>query len=389
MEEALRISSSNVGMGSARNYHSITAESIVISKITTAEDTYTEEEISETRKKKNNIFKQYFSDNEADTEDAENAESREKEQDYSFLELSSSINFNRIRSSSSDAKTKVATTIKVRTIMFLIQLLANDKTGSLHKLKTSGGNYSDNEESMYEELFRDLQGYSSETTAANTVTSTYQSTVFSESETTSFRTSGSVVTADERKLSFGIELEMSRSFTEKYDTSTIAQSISYCDPLVINLDTNIAEVSEQKFLFDIDSDGTKDSISQLSKSSGYLALDLNEDGIINDGSELFGTKSGNGFKDLAKYDSDGDGWIDEDDEIWSKLLIWSKDEEGNDTLYHLTDKGVGAICLQNTSTDFSLNSAETNQVNARIRNTGIFLYENGNVGTVQHLDLAK
>lgn len=383
MEEALKISSSNVGMEAARSYHSVTAESIVVTRIAAGEGNLTEEKTSETRKKDTKL-KQYFSDM------TENTENTEKELEYSFLGLRSNLKTaDRIQSSSSGAQNNVTMTIRVRTLMFLIQLLANDKNGSLHKLReTVGSDYSSGKNTS-EDLFRELQGYATGTTSANTVTSTYQSTVFSENENTSFRTRGSVVTADGRQLSFGIELEMSRSFTEKYDMSSVEQSISYCDPLVINLNANIAEVSDQKFFFDIDSDGTKDSISQLSKNSGYLALDINQDGIINDGSELFGTKSGNGFKDLAKYDSDGDGWIDEDDEIWSKLLIWSKDEKGNDTLYHLTDKGVGAICLQNISTDFSLNSAETNQVNAKIRNTGIFLYENGTVGTVQHLDLAK
>ncbi|MFQ8776527.1 MAG: hypothetical protein ACLR78_02345 [Roseburia sp.] len=75
-----------------------------------------------------------------------------------------------------------------------------------------------------------------------------------------------------------------------------------CDPLVINLDSNIANVSDQKFYFDIDADGSDDSISMLNSGSGYLALDRNGDGIINDGSELFGTQSGNGFADLAAYD---------------------------------------------------------------------------------------
>lgn len=379
----MKISSSNVGMEAARSYHSVTAESIVVTRIAAGEGNLTEEKTSETRKKDTKL-KQYFSDM------TENTENTEKELEYSFLGLRSNLKTaDRIQSSSSGAQNNVTMTIRVRTLMFLIQLLANDKNGSLHKLReTVGSDYSSGKNTS-EDLFRELQGYATGTTSANTVTSTYQSTVFSENENTSFRTRGSVVTADGRQLSFGIELEMSRSFTEKYDMSSVEQSISYCDPLVINLNANIAEVSDQKFFFDIDSDGTKDSISQLSKNSGYLALDINQDGIINDGSELFGTKSGNGFKDLAKYDSDGDGWIDEDDEIWSKLLIWSKDEKGNDTLYHLTDKGVGAICLQNISTDFSLNSAETNQVNAKIRNTGIFLYENGTVGTVQHLDLAK
>ena len=103
---------------------------------------------------------------------------------------------------------------------------------------------------------------------------------------------------------------------------------------------------------------------------------------------MFGTSSGNGFADLAKYDEDGNGWIDENDAIWDKLKIWTKDENGNDVLYRLADKGVGAICLQNVSTDFTQKGASGQTLGA-IRNTGVFLYENGNVGTVQHVDVAK
>ena len=89
-----------------------------------------------------------------------------------------------------------------------------------------------------------------------------------------------------------------------------------------------------------------------------------------------------------EYDDDGNGWIDEDDEIWDKLMIWCMDDSGKTELYHISEKGIGAICLKNVSSDFSLNSLKTNQTNAAVRNTGIFLYENGNVGTVQHMDLA-
>jgi hypothetical protein len=211
----------------------------------------------------------------------------------------------------------------------------------------------------------------------------------SESETTSFSTKGIVKTADGREISFGLNLEMSRSFRAYYEESYDIGVLNCTDPLVINLNGNIAGLSDQTFYFDLDGDGEKEEISSLQSGSGYLALDLNEDGEINDGSELFGTKSGNGFADLAKYDSDGNGWIDEDDEIWSKLLIWTKDEDGKDKLYHLSEAGVGAICLQNERTEFSLNSMKDNHTNGVLRNTGIFLYENGSVGTVQHLDLAR
>lgn len=213
--------------------------------------------------------------------------------------------------------------------------------------------------------------------------------VQTEQETTAFSTVGTVKTADGREINFHVDVEMSRSFTQYYKEQYQVASVRVCDPLVINLDTDIAELSDQKFFFDLDADGQADEISMLKGQSGYLALDKNNDGIINDGSELFGTASGDGFADLAKYDADGNGWIDEGDAIWEKLKIWCKDENGNDVLYKLAEKGVGAICLQRVATQFSLNSSETNETNGYIRNTGVFLYENGTAGTVQHVDVAK
>lgn len=215
-----------------------------------------------------------------------------------------------------------------------------------------------------------------------------QGSLWSEQEATSFSTVGTVRTADGREINFNVDIGMSREFQQTFQADLQLASVSMCDPLVINLDTDVAEFSDQKFFFDLDADGELDEISQLDAKSGYLALDKNGDGVINDGSELFGTKSGDGFADLAKYDEDGNGWIDENDPIWSKLKIWCKDENGNDVLYRLADKGVGAICLQKAATDFTLKGA-TGQTTGAIRSTGVFLYENGNVGTMQHVDVAK
>lgn len=208
-----------------------------------------------------------------------------------------------------------------------------------------------------------------------------------ETETTGFSTTGTVRCADGREISFNLNLEMSRSFQEYYEESVSYTQTSMCDPLVINLNGNIADLSDQTFLFDIDGDGQEDEINRLAAGSGFLALDKNGDGIINDGSELFGTKSGNGFADLAAYDTDHNGFIDEGDEIWDKLKIWIMDENGNQQLYSLAEKGVGAICLKNASTDYMITD-DQNQAKGMIRNTGVFLYENGNVGTVQHVDMA-
>ncbi len=54
--------------------------------------------------------------------------------------------------------------------------------------------------------------------------------------------------------------------------------VNFCDPLVINLNSNVAEVSDQKFFFDLDADGEEEGISRLYEDSGYLALDLNGNG---------------------------------------------------------------------------------------------------------------
>ena len=208
-----------------------------------------------------------------------------------------------------------------------------------------------------------------------------------EREATCFETSGTVVTADGREISFNISLEMSRSFTAMASEQIDFGQPRLCDPLVINLNTDAVSVSDQKFFFDLDADGTKEEISMLDAASGYLSLDKNNDGIINDGSELFGTTSGNGFADLLAYDTDKNGWIDEADDIFHKLRIWSMDAQGNSTLVDLKTAGVGAIYLGYEKTDFSLNN-EQNITNAIVRATGMFLYEDGDVGTVQQMDLA-
>lgn len=207
-----------------------------------------------------------------------------------------------------------------------------------------------------------------------------------ETESTTFASTGIVKTADGRSIDFNVEVSMSRAYMEKCDMLEVQDYIK-TDPLMINLDTNIGSVSDQKFFFDLDSDGKEEEISFAGKDSGFLAWDKNGDGKINDGSELFGTKSGDGFKDLAEYDEDGNGWIDENDSIYSRLKVWTKDENGNDRLIDLKDADVGAIYLRNADTQFSLKNDE-NKLNAEIKKTGIYLKEStGAVGTLNHVDL--
>ena len=210
---------------------------------------------------------------------------------------------------------------------------------------------------------------------------------FKETEDTGFRSKGKAVTADGRAIDFDINVHMSREF-EKYSEERIQfDKINCVDPLVINLKPGVTEVSDQEFYFDLDSDGKEDKIKSLAPGNGFLALDINSDGKVNDGSELFGTKSGNGFEELSRFDSDGDGWIDEDDDIFDKLRVWVR-EDGNDKLLSFKEAGIGAINLMNASTEYSLKDM-TNKTNAIIRATGMFLYEDGRAGTLQQVDMVS
>ena len=272
--------------------------------------------------------------------------------------------------------------LRQRTIDYLLYLLFGRK-------------YSDYDSAFAQDDDNGFSDALNEATASSNVSSEYgeggQSYSFfyhSEQETTCFDAKGMVRTADGREIPFNMNVEMSRSFTQVAENYIDFGKPRLCDPLVINLNGNVTDVTDQKFLFDLDSDGNNESISMLGSGSGYLALDKNGDGMINDGSELFGTTSGNGFADLAQYDKDNNGWIDEADEIFSKLRIWVKDPDGNDKLMTLSEAGVGAICLGSHDTEFSLNSLSDNHTNGVIRKTGMFLYENGQSGTVQQLDLA-
>ena len=211
---------------------------------------------------------------------------------------------------------------------------------------------------------------------------------YSETEETGFHASGRACTEDGRTIDFDINILMSRSYMEYMNVSIPTMADALCDPLVVNIGSDTADVRDQTFKFDLDADGTEDEISMLGKGSGFLALDKNGDGKINDGSELFGTKSGDGFGDLREYDSDGNGWIDENDDVFSKLKVWCKDENGKDILMDLKEADIGAIFLGEQQTEFSLGGADGYR-DGVIRSTGVFLRESTDAaGTVQHVDLS-
>jgi len=375
----MRIDSSNIGMESERSYSATTTR---VTKMT----------ITNSRQKledgTDSLFGNLLGTGEEETSmsreemlDAGKEESPEDFLSKTIEEMRAKINafrMGKIENMDAEKTGRELKEIKKQCLDYLMELLFPDKKGKpLFDFEEEGFSGQSTKDAVLS-----LAG-------ANVRTFTYSNQYYyEETETTTFSTQGTVKCADGREINFNLNLNMSRSFKEYYEENYEMIEVSMCDPLVINLNGNIADLSDQTFFFDIDADGEKDKISRLAEGSGYLALDKNGDGTINDGRELFGTTSGDGFADLAGYDEDGNGFIDEGDEIFYKLKIWTMDENGKEKLVPLAAAGVGAIGLQNVSTDFALTN-EANERKGMIRKTGFFLYENGTAGSIQHVDVTR
>ena len=199
---------------------------------------------------------------------------------------------------------------------------------------------------------------------------------------------GSVQTEDGRTINFGLFLAMDRSESLETSSELLIQSRAMMDPLVINFGSESATLTDRFFEFDLNADGTMEEVASLGSGSGYLMLDKNQNGIVDDGSELFGPQTGAGFGELAQYDSDGNLWIDEGDPIFEQLQIWVQNESGEDTLMSLSEANVGAIYLGSAESDFDLVSSEGIPL-GRIKGNGLYLTEQGEVRSVQELDLAN
>lgn len=194
-------------------------------------------------------------------------------------------------------------------------------------------------------------------------------------ETTTFTSQGTVQTADGRACSFETTMTMSRATASEIEVALLR------DPLVINYDRPAAALLAQRHAFDIDADGVVEEAPRLGAGSAYLAWDRNRDGQIADGTELFGPATGNGFRELAALDSDGNGWIDEGDPVWRDLRLWHPEGQ-----HALEAHRIGAIGLACVETPFGL--YDGTQRLGEIRQTATVLGEDGEAMTIQRIDIA-
>lgn len=135
--------------------------------------------------------------------------------------------------------------------------------------------------------------------------------------------------------------------------------IDRISPLVLDLDGDGIEtisILDSQAEFDF---GSGDEIAHgwISPDDGFLALDENGNGKIDNITELFGSKERDGFTILSEHDENEDGIIDANDSIFTQLLVWrdlngdGKSDDGE--LRSLTDLGIQSIrltpALQNES----------------------------------------
>ncbi len=147
------------------------------------------------------------------------------------------------------------------------------------------------------------------------------------------------------------------------------------DPLILDLDGDGIETvaSANGAYFDHDGNGFAERTGWVGSDDGLLVLDRNSDGIINNGTELFGDQTilqngqtaSNGFQALSDLDGNSDGKIDANDAAYSQIRVW-QDSDGDgysysraDELQSLSDLGIAAIDTGYTTTNIDDGNGNT------------------------------
>ncbi|WP_150049248.1 MULTISPECIES: hypothetical protein [Methylomonas] len=187
-----------------------------------------------------------------------------------------------------------------------------------------------------------------------------------------------------------LKLPVSLLVSSLFITATVIQPRR--DPLTLDLDGDGLETTgidtANPVYFDHDADGIKTSTGWVGANDGFLVLDKNGNGTIDNGRELFGDAylksngqlASDGFDALSDLDSNADGVVDANDARFADLRVWrdlNQDgvSQGNE-LFSLSGLGIAAVNVQSTEHNQTL--ANGNQV----ADLGTFVKTDGSSGTL-------
>jgi hypothetical protein len=152
---------------------------------------------------------------------------------------------------------------------------------------------------------------------------------------------------------------------------TLFETMIYeTSPLVLDLDGDGIEISQletitptfttrtQRIYFDHDGDGIQSNGAWLQGDDGFLALDKNANGQIDNGFELFGNNTrlangqtaADGFAAFAEQDTNADGMVNALDANWNNLRVWrDRNQDGISQAEELSTLNALGITQINTA----------------------------------------
>ena len=156
-------------------------------------------------------------------------------------------------------------------------------------------------------------------------------------------------------------------------------------PLALDLDGDGVETTtvESGVYFDF-----AEKSGWVGKDDGLLVRDINNNGLIDDGTELFGNnsvlssgeKAANGFEALADLDSNSDGVFNSSDTAWNQVKVWKDANQNGEVdsgeLLTLEQAGVSGINLNYE------NETTTDENGNQHKQTGTFIKTDGTTGSV-------
>ncbi|MBB6114020.1 Ca2+-binding RTX toxin-like protein [Rahnella inusitata] len=159
-------------------------------------------------------------------------------------------------------------------------------------------------------------------------------------------------------------------------------------PIILDLDADGIETLSLNngVYFDLDNNQFAEKTGWVSSDDGLLVRDINGDGLIDNGGELFGNntllKNGmlarNGYEALKDVDDNKNGMIDAEDSIWKELSIW-QDKNKNGVVDHGELKSLDELEIKNIATGYT-NSTTVDANGNSHKQESTITFENGGKG---------